>query len=193
MKRNRLLGFVVVFIGSSVLCEVTKPVISQSPMDQDQISIYRIFLRSYNNGSTARLNLSKLTSTFTKTDAACLQGIELDPTGSYNSAIHMFDSHTTFPGNVHLVDPEEQEKAIQQNDPGQSIRQGKDVNGAVEAGFSVGLLTLSEVAFDRNHRYAAMSFSFVCGGLCGHGSTAVFEKKNGKWQQLKRRCGGWVS
>jgi len=91
--------------------------------------------------------------------------------------IHRFDSRTALPGNIHLVDPEQQEKAIRQNDPGRGIRQGKDVSSAVEAGFSAGLLTLSEVAFDKSHRYAAMSFNFVCGGLCGHGSTIVFELK----------------
>ena len=31
--------------------------------------------------------------------------------------------------------------------------------------------------FDKEHRYAAMNFSFVCGGLCAHGAILVFEKR----------------
>jgi hypothetical protein len=82
--------------------------------------------------------------------------------------------------NIQLVDPQRQRKAVQSNDPGNAIRQGEDVDNAVAAGFAAGLLTLSEVVFDKEHRYAAMNFSFVCGGLCGHAATLVFEKKDGK-------------
>jgi hypothetical protein len=188
-----MLAFLALLVASPGLGELKKPAISQSPMERDQLAIYQIFLGSYNNGSTARFNLSNLTSTFNPTDGECLKGIELDPNGSYHTMIHRFDSRIALPGNIHLVDPEQQEKAIQQNDPNRGIRQGKDVNSAVEAGFSAGLLTLSEVAFDKNHKYAAMSFSFVCGELCGHGSTIVFEKTNGQWQESKHQCSVWMS
>ena len=193
MNRNRILAFLILLVASPSLSELKKPAISQSPMERDQLAIYRTFLGSYNNGSTVRLNLSNLTSTFAPSDDDCLKGVELEADGRYNSMVHRFDPRTALPGNIHLVDPEQQGEAVQQNDPGQEIRQGKDVNSAVEAGFSAGLLTLSEVAFDKSHRYAAMSFSFVCGGLCGHGSTIVFEKKKGKWKESKRHCSVWMS
>jgi len=193
MKTFVTLALAVIFIASSTWGEVRKPSVSKSPMDPDQLAVYRLFLRKYEKGNTARLNLSDLTSTFSPNDARCMQGIEFDPVGSYRSVIHRFDPRTTFPGNVQLVDPSQQQEAVRQNDPGPTGHQGKDVSTAVEAGFSAGFLRLSEVAFDKNHRYAAMSFSFVCGGLCGHGSTVVFEKKNGKWYELKRACSVWVS
>jgi hypothetical protein len=91
------------------------------------------------------------------------------------------------------VDPEKQHKAIEESDPNNAIRRGQDVKIAVDAGFTAGLLTLSEVAFDKKHQHAAMSFSFVCGGLCGHGGTIVFKKENGKWKESKRQCSSWIS
>jgi hypothetical protein len=172
------------------------PTVSQSKMDADQLAVYQVFLNSYNNRTKAQLNLSQVTSTFNlaaRENDSCLRGIKFDTESRADSVVHRFDLQTPLPSFVRLVDPQEQEKVVRQNDPGDAIRQGKDVKDAVEMGFTAGLMTLSEVAFDKTHRYAAMSFSFVCGGLCGHGSTVVFEKRNGDWKQLKRRCGGWVS
>ena len=197
MKPNRTLIFLLAAILSPItFAGNTKPVVSKSPMDADQLSVYQAFLDSYDNGSKARLNLSKVTSALdlaqNKNDP-CLKDIEFDPKSQFASVVHEFDSQTPLRGNFRLVNPKEQSRSIQRNDPGRAIRQGNDVNGAVEAGFAAGLLTLSEVAFDRHHRYAAMNFSFVCGGLCGHGSTIVFEKKDGKWIESNRRCSSWIS
>ncbi len=49
-------------------------------------------------------------------------------------------------------------------------------------------LTLSEIAFDPAHRYAALRYTFWCGRLCGEGMTLVFEKANGTWRQIDRHC-----
>jgi hypothetical protein len=196
MRRIGVLIFVISLVTSLALAADTKPTVSNSAMDADQVAVYQAFLSSYNNGSKSRLNLSKLTSVFNPAEEkgdGCLKGIQFDIGGRFGSTIHEFDPHIALPTNVRLVDPNDQRKSIEQNDPGHAIRQGKDVNGAVEAGFAAGLLTLSEVAFDKGHRYAAMNFSFVCGGLCGHGSTIVFEKRNGKWQESKRPCSVWMS
>jgi hypothetical protein len=194
--RNRVLGVLISLIVSFAIAADQRPAVSQSRMDPDQIAVYRAFLSSYSNGSKARLNLSKYTSAFNlaeEKDDACLKGIQLDPAAGFDSTVHEFDDKISLPGNIRLVDPEKQSKAVRENDPGGAIRHGKDVDSAVKAGFAAGLLTLSEVAFDKHHRYAVMSFSFVCGGLCGHGSTLIFEKKNGEWKESKRQCSVWMS
>lgn len=196
MKPNRTLIFLAPVISLFAFAGDTKPVVSKSPMDADQLAVYQAFLSSYDTGSKARLNLSKVTSALNLAedkDDPCLKNIEFDPKRQVASVVHEFDPQTPLQGNFRLVNPEEQSKAIQRSDPGRAIRHGKDVNDAVEAGFAAGLLTLSEVAFDKGHRHAAMRFSFVCGGLCGHGSTIVFEKKNGKWIESNRQCSSWIS
>ena len=94
---------------------------------------------------------------------------------------------------VRFVDPKAQRKQISKNDPGVTIfRQGKSVDAAVGAAFASGLLTLSEIAFDRDRGYAVFTYGFVCGGLCGHGETVVFEKQNGQWRRL-RACSMWMA
>jgi len=64
MKTFVTLALAVIFIASSTWGEVRKPSVSKSPMDPDQLAVYRLFLRKYEKGNTARLNLSDLTSTF---------------------------------------------------------------------------------------------------------------------------------
>ena len=78
------------------------------------------------------------------------------------------------------------------NDPGKAIQKGKNVDEAVANGFAHGLLTISEIRFDKTHTHALVSLSFVCGGLCGNGTTMLLEKKDGAWMR-KAQCGGWVS
>src|SRR5579872_4511808 len=197
MNQRRILRLIVPFIALFALAADTKPTVSQSPMDADQAAVYHAFLGSYSNGSKARLNLSKITSPFDLEEergAACLRGIELDAKSQADSAVHEFDPQiVSTEKNIQLVDPQNQRKAVQSNDPGNAIRHGEDVDHAVAAGFASGLLTLSEVMFDKEHRYAVMNFSFVCGGLCGHGATVVFEKKNRQWKESKRQCSSWMS
>jgi hypothetical protein len=95
--------------------------------------------------------------------------------------------------NMTLVDPKRQAKIVRNNDPSTTIQQGKPVHSAVEKAFSTGLFSLSEIAFDKSHHYAIVSFGFWCGSLCGHGSTLIFENVSGQWKRTDRNCGGWVS
>jgi hypothetical protein len=104
-------------------------------MDADQLAVYQAFLSSYNNGSKARLNLSKLTATLNIAEEkqdACLKGIEFEPQSRVDSVVHEFDPQTPLQGNFRLTDPEQQRKAIQRSDPSQAIRQG--LSGHVKTG-----------------------------------------------------------
>ena len=58
--------------------------------------------------------------------------------------------------------------------------------------FASGMLSLSEIVFDRTHHHAVVSYAFVCGGLCGNGSTLILEKDGDSWK-VKKTCGGWIS
>ena len=95
-------------------------------------------------------------------------------------------------GHIRLVDPDAHGKEVRDNDPGDAIRRGADVNDAVKGGFAHGLFTLGEIRFDRSHTHAIVSFSFWCGALCGHGATMIMEKRDGSWVRQKN-CSGWIS
>jgi hypothetical protein len=49
-------------------------------------------------------------------------------------------------------------------------------------------LRLSEIAFDKGPRYAALHYFFSCGNRCAESSIAVFEKSEGTWRQIDRHC-----
>jgi hypothetical protein len=172
-----------------------KPKLSKSAMDPDQVAIYQSFLASYTNGSKSdHFNLAVRTSPLELSEAAnsCLSGIRIE-LAQDGSVIHEFNSQVALPPNITLVDPVKQGKKMRENDPSNTMRQGRSVDEAVQTAFASGLLTVSEVAFDKTHQYAVMRFSFWCGGLCGHGETIVYQKKNGKWERTNRQCGGWIS
>lgn len=51
-----------------------------------------------------------------------------------------------------------------------------------------GVISFSHVGFDGGFDEAIVSASFVCGGLCGHGSGYVLKKLRGRWVVVS----GWI-
>jgi hypothetical protein len=149
------------------------------PLSTEQMEIYRAFLVHWT------WQKKQVPMAASKGSTSMRQNIQTRPSTS--------STRRQLPKNIVLVDPDRQSTVIKGNDPDRTMRQGTPVKDAVDAAFASGLLTLSEFAFDKTHRYAVMSFSFVCGALCGHGETIIFQKLNGKWNRTERRCGGWVS
>lgn len=193
MKTNRLVMLGVLFLTAVATAADNKPIISQSPMSADQIAVYQAFLASYANGSkSAHLNLANRTYPLSEDGRANCSNMQLDKEIHSEFVIHQFSEDTALSLNITLVDPEKQRKKVKQNDPSRTMQQGKPVDDAVRIAFAAGLLSLSEVAFDKDHEHAVMSFSFVCGSLCGHGETIVLEKKDGKWKRSKQ-CSSWIS
>ncbi len=90
---------------------------------------------------------------------------------------------------VKFVDP----RSWKPTDPEELIARGQPIESAVEQGFANGLLTISAITFNENRTTAALTSSFVCGGLCGHGETLIFDKLPSGWVRRKTQCGGWIS
>jgi hypothetical protein len=186
---RRALWIAVLFYAVTTIAQ-TKPQLSSEPLTAEQMAVYRAFLASYDNGSGARVNLANKTVPFEPDDMdlnGCLQGLHL--VSPDVAAIHALSENFLPEKGYRLVDVEEQEKQIGQNDPGTLIRNGEPVDYSVERGFSAGLLSLSEIEFSKNHRYAAFTFWFHCGRLCGHGATLIYENVDGKWKEARgKRC-----
>jgi hypothetical protein len=200
--RNYLRHVLVVFIAITTTLTLwaqdngTNPVLSDKPLTTEQIGVYQAFLKSYDNGSESPLNVGNVThpldASELRDNSACLKGIYLQKAGPAQNTIHHTDPLQT--PNLHIVDPAAQQEKIRGNDPSNHLRQGtKTVDDAVKDAFGSGLLTLSEIAFSKNHQWAVMSFGFRCGMLCGHGSVIVLHKVRGQWRPTRRQCGGWVS
>jgi hypothetical protein len=173
----------------------TKPKVSDEPLTLEQLAVYRAVLMSWFNNQERALNLAVQTDPIDPSDASfdrsCMKGLVIEKTSA--DEVHRFreeDLAQMGIKKVRLVDPEAQVKEVAENDPGKAMLEGKPVDDAVENGFSHGLFTFNEIEFDKYHRRAIVSFSFVCGGLCGHGTTMLLEKRNGVWKRI-RFCGGW--
>jgi hypothetical protein len=184
-----------------LLCAATLALMSLTPvaagdpgLTPDEVAIYRAFLKTYNNGSKASLNLGRTTLPFDQplhSGDSCLKGLDLDLSAAKTS--RPFPSDFGNGLNLRLVDPKAQQQAVRQHDPSNAIRNGSAAGPAVSAGFAAGLLEFSTIAFDKAHRNAVFRFSFYCGGLCGHGGTLIFKKSGGIWKASSKTCGNWVS
>jgi hypothetical protein len=172
-----------------------QPVLAKSAPSEDQIEVYKAFLKSYGTGSKWRLNVGNRTTTLEISEddiRGCLAGLEPEPSSNF-SAIHRLSSEMFRREKVQLVDAEQQQSLVSRTDPSRTIHEGESVDKAVEIAFSAGLLELSEVVFSVGRSFAVMEFSFSCGTLCGHGGTLVFERSGQEWKRSERSCHSYIN
>jgi hypothetical protein len=172
-----------------------KPVKNTSPLSADDVAIYQGLLERWNSESRSLLNVSNRTFPLNGdlSDCDCLKSIKPQSVANAANSFHILTRDVLGGENVRFVNADKQEVTVQRNDPSNSIREGKSVETAVNRAFSTGLFSISEIAFDDEHRRALVSYSFVCGSLCGSGGVWMFEKVGGVWKKSERVCGGWIS
>jgi hypothetical protein len=117
------------------------------------------------------------------------------------SAVHHLDPALVQNLKIVLVDPGPQEEKIKKGDPAilmkrviddrQDVPQ-KQIDDATEQAVKNGVLTLSEIIFNKKRNRALVSYCFVCGELCGYGNVLVLTKVDEKWK-IYKTCEGWVS
>jgi hypothetical protein len=118
-----------------------------------------------------------------------------------SSVVHHLNSALALNLKIVLVDPGPQEEKIKNGDPAilmkrviddrQDVPQSQ-IDDATERAVKNGLLMLSEIIFNKKHNRALVSYSFVCGELCGYGNVLVLTKVGEKWK-IYKTCEGWVS
>jgi len=183
----------------SSLAPSRQPIESKVPLNADEIAIYTAVVQKWVSDDPTSLNVSNRTLPLEVTadsmaliSCSCDSGIPPETLLKASLSFHRL-TPAILPKEVRLVDPEKQGARVRANDPQNTMGQGKSVGGAVANAFANGLFSMSEIAFDSEHKHALVRFSFVCGSLCGSGATALFEKVGGQWKRNDRTCGGWVS
>lgn len=155
-----------------------------------KLEVYRAFVSAYSEGY--RINLANVTTRF---DAETQGVISCAPTVLATTLVSRLFRTTTlnqsdFPNSsIHIVDPEDQAAQVRIHDPGMNISSESDIDRAVADAFEAGLLQVSEVGFDVTGQHAILTFSFTCGGLCGHSGTALFDRVGDRWVWSQRSCG----
>ncbi len=175
----------------------TKPIVSDKPLTAEQLTVYRVVLHGWLDNELSIVNLSIQTvplptsGAFDTSDCGKSMDLEL----ASPALVHRFralDLPQITSQKIDLVDPERQKREIADNDPEKTTANGRSIEDAVSNSFAHGLVTLSEIRFDKEHKHAIVSYSFLCGSLCGNGGAVVLEKIDGVWQR-KSRCNEWIS
>jgi hypothetical protein len=182
----------------------TKPIVSNDPLTAEQVAVYRAVLEDYTKEADGVLNVADRTEPLDDSgvgfDKACLNGLQLQVKKTV-PLVHRLDTSLAVDRKFLLVDPDRQQERIKENEPQKLVKSAiddheavtdKQVDDSVRRAFETGLFTLSEIAFDKRHRHAAVAYSFVCGELCGNGNLLLLTKVGQKWKVTKT-CGGWVS
>jgi hypothetical protein len=194
MRRSILVSVISLLVGiSGTAANKGKSIVSKTPLTAEELELYGIFLDSFVGKGEGAVNFSERTFPLAFVDSdnegSCIEGIKLKSSPEAGQTIHVFEASIADGHAIHLVDPSKHKL----KDPGKAIKRGDSVGDAVVAGFQAGLLSVSEIAFDEAHHFAAFKFSFICGSLCGRGGTLVFEKIDGRWKQSNRACPSWIA
>lgn len=176
------------------------PALSKDPLTTEQIAIYRVFLQKYLQGNDDSLNVANTTDPLDfsfmelKEGKGCLRGISLENFKQAHSIVHTVGPDVAINSKIVIVDPAKQTEQIKENDPSKALLKGRrDVDELVKTAFSSALFTFSEIGFDKKHTWAVLTFSFLCGSLCGHGGTVILHRVKGEWKITGRNCGYWQS
>jgi hypothetical protein len=162
-----------------------KPTISKDPLSTEQVAIYRAALADFipSRGRTPQIanttvplrmmSLGRPHSAF----VSCVDGIGTPSAQDQHQLVHRLDSSVVAGTDLPLVDPWEVPQ----------MRHGPpDPNTP-----HLGLLTLSEIAFDSDHLRAIVTYDFNCGGLCGHGKMLALTKSGEEWK-ISKICVRWM-
>ena len=179
----------------------SKPILSNDSLSAEQTAVYRAVLADYLKGSDGALNLANMTEPLDRSDRACFKGLESGDAMPPAPVIHKLEPAILVNTKIMLVDATRQGETVKGNDPQNLLKKAIDdhekvtneqLDESVKRAFQTGLFTLSEIAFDKEHRRAVVGYSFVCGMLCGHGNTLILKRVGQDWKVAKR-CGGWIS
>ena len=202
----RRLALLATLASAAVLTAQDKvPRVSTDQMTDEQLAIYRAVIQDYLEDSKDPLNLANKTEPIEGAgksfDGGCPKDRDRDVAKTSPAIIHQFPEATALDKRVVLADAKEQQKKIDKSDPQNLVKQAIDdhvtpsdteLEGTIKQAFKNGLFTLSEIIFDKKHQRALVSYSFVCGSLCGNGNTLILKKVAGDWK-VSKACGGWVA
>ena len=179
--------------------------VSGESLTAEQTAVYRAVLQDIQKDSKDTLNLANTTESIRQSAAlfngACPKTPQPQVARDSSSVVHRLNSALALNLKIVLVDPAAQEEKIKNGDPAilmkrviddrQDVPQSR-IDDATERAVKNGLLMLSEIIFNKKHNRALVSYSFVCGELCGYGNVLVLTKVGEKWK-IYKTCEGWVS
>lgn len=181
MKKFSAVFLLAFFVGLSATGKTqSKPTNGQTPLTTEELMLYGDFLDSFlgTSGEPTSISFSDRTVPLILDPGdkdQCLQGVGFKISGAATQIPHLFPASIANGRPIYLVDP--------------NTRNLKDLQS--------GLLSVSEIGFDNDHRFAVFTFRLVRSGLNGslykRGGTLVFRKIDGKWVRTNKTCLDWMT
>jgi hypothetical protein len=158
-----------------------------APLTSEESQVYGDFIESsasfkFLSDRTFPLDLSSLAK-----DAPCLRGLQLEPSNESGKAVHSISPQALRGRSIHLVGYHEESEVLKQRDAEVAAHgtvSMMDPSGMIK---DPGVLALSEIAFDKSHRFAVLKYVFLCGAHCNSGAIVVLEKVGSRWTGTTRR------
>jgi hypothetical protein len=181
---RRIRAIPIAFLALSVICRAQadepKPSVSNNHLNADQAAIYRAALADFKPSPGRTPQLANITVPLRRQYTAfenCVAGIREPSEQDPHLPVHRLDSSVVGGMDLPLVGPWEVPQ-MRHSPPDPTAPH-------------LGLLTLSEIAFDREHLHAIATYDFNCGGLCGRGKMLAFSKSGEGWK-ISKICGSWM-
>jgi hypothetical protein len=166
------------------------PVLSSSPLGDDQVSVYEGFLNRFS--SLKIRNLSSVTIPFDfkgfPDGRPCLNGIELDNASESLRMTHTLDQQITKGLDITLVGSAEREKLRKAGDALRASQKRTPSGNGQKVSSDSSYFVLSEIVFDTTRQFALLKYLIVCGQRCVSGAILVMEKRDGKWTTSSRHA-----
>jgi hypothetical protein len=150
------------------------------PMTTEELELYGDFLDSF-LGAHGQLPRASLLESVVPlilkggNEDECSLGIGFKISEAANQRAHQFPASIAEGRPLYLVDP----------------------NGVGPEDRQAGVLSLSEIGFDDDHRFAVFTWELLQSGLTAvffrQGGTVVFQKIDGTWSRTQRACTGWIT
>jgi hypothetical protein len=121
-------------------------------------------------------------------NAACLQGFRLESAGHSVETSHALGPEVLRGRSIRLVGEKEESAILKQRDADATVHgetSNLDARGMTK---DPGILALSEITFDKSHRFAVLKYVFLCGSHCNAGAIIVLEKVGSHWSASTRRA-----
>ncbi len=167
----------LIFLFAALTTNLTaQPVGSQPTFGSDEIAIYRDFLLHYPEQLSNVIGMQDTTVQFES------------PLGSRQPAILQGLIVPAY--QLRRLPPEIMALTTEQAVTARIAAKGKLIPPSKRGpqqgpdGYVRTHLTLSDIAFDPQHKRAAFVFSASCNCLGGQGGVVVYERKNGHWKQM---------
>jgi len=191
MKALRTLLLLNIGLLTFVACKAARSTGGpEKSLTSEQLQVYSDFLERF-----SKLHFTSLSNrTFpfdlsaVDRDAPCLRGLQFEAVRESTKTVHSLTSNVLRGRSIPLVSAQDESEILKQRDAKKATQGTDSTAEGSDAAKDLGILALSEVIFDKSHRYAVLRYVLLCGSRCNSGAILVLEKVGSQWTPIRHAC-----